>query len=89
MATHAFPDMHAAIDDEISEGDRIVIRSTWSGTHTGEFLGIPPSGKTLRITATGFFRVRDGKITENRVNFDALGMLQQMGVVPEAGQAPA
>jgi predicted ester cyclase len=52
------------------------------GKNTGSFQGMPPTGKQVEITATGIFRVVEGKLTDNWVNFDALGLLQQLGVVP-------
>jgi len=70
------------IEDSVAEGDRVAARFSIGGTHTGSFMGIPATGKTVKVTATGIFRVVDGKATDNWVNFDALGMLQQMGAVP-------
>jgi hypothetical protein len=58
------------------------IRLTIHGKQTGTMMGIPPSGKTVNVTATGIFRVVDGKATDNWVNFDALGLLQQIGAAP-------
>jgi steroid delta-isomerase-like uncharacterized protein len=83
---NAIPDLQATVDAIIAEGDLVAARCTYSGTHTGELLGIPPTGKTASVTATGFFRIVNGKIAENRVNFDALGLMQQLGVIPMLGQ---
>jgi steroid delta-isomerase-like uncharacterized protein len=80
------PDIELAVEDIIAEGDLVAASFTAMGTHTGELMGIPPTGKKVDITGTGFFKMRDGKIAENRVNFDALGLLQQLGVVPPLGQ---
>ena len=60
----AFPDTQFAIDDLIAEGDRVVVRYTYWGTHTGAFLGIAPSGKKLTATAIAIYRIVDGKIKE-------------------------
>jgi predicted ester cyclase len=60
----AFPDTQFAIDDLIAEGDKVVVRYTYWGTHTGEFIGIAPSGKKLTATAIAIYRIVDGKIKE-------------------------
>jgi predicted ester cyclase len=78
-----FSNMQVTIEDSLSQGDRVAVRFRLRGTHTGELLGIPPTGKTVNISATGIFRVVDGKATDNWVNVDALGLMQQLGVVPE------
>ena len=70
------------IEDSLTQGERVAIRFTISGTQTGTFMGIAPTGKTVNVTACGIFRVVDGKATDNWVNFDALGMLQQLGAIP-------
>jgi predicted ester cyclase len=58
-------------------------RLTHTATHLGPFMGIPPTGRAATITATGIFRIQDGRLIENHVIFDALGLLRQLGVVPE------
>ena len=78
----AFSDRKVTIEDSVAEGDRVATRFTISGKHTGAMMGIAPTGKTIHITASGIFRIVDGKATDNWVNFDALGMLQQLGAVP-------
>jgi predicted ester cyclase len=88
LFSSAFPDMAVTVNDLIAEGDTVAAYLSLSGTHRGELLGIPPTGKTVNVTATGMFRVVNGKVAENRVNFDALGMMQQLGVVPTPDQAP-
>ena len=74
------------IEDMVAEGERVAARFTFSGTNTGPLMGIPPTGKTANSTGIGIFRVVDGKLTENWVNFDALGMLQQLGIIPAMGK---
>jgi len=59
-----FPDMKMTIDDLIAEGDKVVIRSTFSGTHKGEFMGIAPTGKKITTTAINIYRIADGKLIE-------------------------
>jgi len=81
----AFPDFRYTVEDEIAEGDRVVIRVTASGTQSGEFLGIPAAGKKAVWSETHIARVVDGKIVEHWVDQDRLGMLEQLGIVPTPG----
>lgn len=85
MYTAAFPDMGIVVDDVVAEGDRVAIRWTLTGTHNGELMGIPPSGKKVTCPAITIQRIADGKIVEGWTNFDALGMLQQIGAIPSSG----
>lgn len=78
----AFPDLVITIDDVMVEGDKAVKRWTAQGTHLGPFLGIPPTGKAITNTGTSIFRIADGKIVECWVESNALGMMQQLGVIP-------
>jgi steroid delta-isomerase-like uncharacterized protein len=73
------------VEDLIAEGDRVVYRWTLQGIHTGVLMGVPPSGRTIRITGMDMFRLVSGKIVESWVSTDALGMLQQIGVLPPSG----
>jgi predicted ester cyclase len=77
-----FSNRKITIEDSVTEGDRVAIRWVITGTHTGPFMGITPTGKTIRVTGTGIFKIVEGKGTDNWVNFDALGLLQQLGVAP-------
>jgi predicted ester cyclase len=70
------------IEDSVAEGDRVAMRFLIEGTHSGPFMGIAPTGKTIHVTGSGIFRLVDGKATDNWVNFDALGLLQQLGAIP-------
>lgn len=81
----AFPGLTARADDVIVEGDKVVERFTGSGTHRGEFFGIPPTGKRFTVTGINIFRIENGKIVEHWGNEDALGMMQQLGVIPSMG----
>jgi steroid delta-isomerase-like uncharacterized protein len=83
----AFPDLRITIGDQIAEGDRVVTRWSSRGTHRGEFRGIAPTGNEVRLTGIGIFRFSDGKVVESWDNFDQLGMMQQLGVVPLPEQA--
>ena len=86
MYRAAYPDTHFTIEDQIAEGDEVVTRWTGEGTHEGELMGIPPTGARVTVTGIEFDRVVDGKIQETWVNYDALGMMQQLGVVPAPEQ---
>ena len=83
----AFPDFWVAIEDSIAEGDTVVMRITWGGTHQGAWLGIPPTGKQLAGTGIYIFRIAGGKVVDRWGNQDDLGMMQQLGVIPQMGQA--
>jgi len=82
MYRTAFPDLHMAMEDQIAEGDKVLNRFTSTGTHQGDLMGIPPTGRQVIVTAIYIARIADGKIAEEWGNFDALGMLQQIGVIP-------
>jgi steroid delta-isomerase-like uncharacterized protein len=86
MMRSAFPDLYLTIEDMISEGDKVVMRSTWSGTHEGEFMGIPATGRRVTVSAIDISRVADGKMVEHWEQSDALGLMQQLGVVPPPEQ---
>lgn len=73
---------HWQIEEIFSAGDRVVVRWTGSGTHTGEINGIPPTGKKIKVDAISIHQMRDGKIAETWEVWDTLGFLQQLGVVP-------
>lgn len=79
----AFPDTHFTIDDMIAEGDRVAIRWTVRATHRGEFEGIAPTGKPVTVTGTMVARIANGKLVEGWQNFDALGLLQQIGAIQQ------
>ena len=87
VVTAAFPDWHATTEDMIAEGDKVVVRFTGSGTHKGGFMGIPPTGRQLTMMAIAIHRIAGGKIVENWLQADMLGMMVQLGVVPPPGQA--
>jgi len=78
----AFPDMHLTIEDQIAEGDKVVTRWSARGTHKGELMGIPPTEKVVTMTGIMTTRIAGGKIEDAWENYDALGMKQQLGVVP-------
>lgn len=78
----AFPDMAWAVEDMVAEGDRVACRFTVSGTHQGKFLGVASTGKRVTWSATATFRVSNGKIAEDWVNWNQYGLMQQIGAIP-------
>ena len=80
----AFPDLQSTIEDQVAEGDKVVTRFTSRGTHQGESEDFgPPTGNRIEVTGITFEQFADGKIVEDWTNFDALGLMQQLGLVPE------
>lgn len=79
----AFPKFRTEFVELFAEGDVVAAHIRHTATHDGRFLGIPATGRTATVTASGIFRVRDGRLAENHVIFDALGLLTQLGVVPQ------
>jgi len=78
----AFPDIHFAIDDMIAEGDKVVTRYAITATHKGEYKGIPPTNKKVKLWVIEIDRIVGGKFVEGWLSFDTLGFMQQLGVVP-------
>ncbi len=83
----AFPDLQETAEDVIAEGDRVAARVTWRGTHQGELMGIPPSGKQVTVTGMRIFRLAGGQVVEEWAIDDMLGLMQQLGVIPAPGPA--
>lgn len=81
----AFPDMSVTVGELIAEGDKVAYRLTATGTHTGEFMGIPATGKRVTITETHIDQIANGKLVRHDGDTDQLGMLQQLGVIPAMG----
>ena len=81
----AIPDLTATVEDMIAEGDKVAYRLTFRGTHQGELMGTPATGKQVTYTGIGIDKVVNGTIMEMWLNFDALGLLQQVGAVPSPG----
>ena len=77
----AFPDSCVTIEDMIAEGDRVVTKKTFHGTHSGELNGIPPTGNRVSIQYVDIMRVRDGRIVEHWLSMDQLSFMQQLGVL--------
>ena len=89
MYRTAFPDLEFTLEDTITEGDRVAFRWRARGTQRGELMGIPPTGITGEVSGMEFLRVVGGQIVEDWTNWDALGLLQQLGAVPKPGQPAA
>lgn len=87
MLRAAFPDFRYTVEDEITEGDNVVLRLTAHGTQRGAFMGAPPTGKHVTWSEIHFARVVDGKLAEHWGQADQLGMLQQLGLAPMPGQS--
>ena len=79
----AFPDVRWTIDDMIAEGDRVAMRLTMTGTQSGEFFGIPPTGRHVTVGGTHIVRVKDGRVAEHWGHNDDLGLMRQLGAIPE------
>lgn len=79
---NAYPDGRMTIDDMIAEGDRVVTKKTFTGTNTGEFAGMPATGKRVTLQFVDIMRVRDGRIVEHWLCLDQLSWLQQLGLAP-------
>jgi steroid delta-isomerase-like uncharacterized protein len=77
----ACPDLRVTIEDMIAEGDRVVVRNTWRGTHTGPLLGIPPTGRAFELTGIVIWRIASGQICERWATLDQWGLRQQLGAV--------
>jgi len=85
----AYPDLHLNVDDLFTEGDKVAIRWTARGTHTGPLGDIPATGKSAMMTGISVLIIAGGKVAAQYTNWDTLGMLQQLGVIPAPGQAGA
>lgn len=88
--TQAFEDSRYTIEAQVAEGDLVATRVVLSAAHArGPFMGVPPSGRPVRVAGMSFERVTDGKIRERHVAFDRLGLLRQLGLLPTPGEEPS
>jgi len=85
MYKNAMPDARVDIEFQVAEGDKVVSRYTWSGTHRGELFGVPATGKWVSWTITATMKVADGKVHEVWTDWDRGALMQQLGVVPTPG----
>ena len=81
----AFSSIDIAIEDLIAEGDKVVIRWTLKATHTGEYMGVPATGKQVEMKGMSMYRLANAKIVEDWSSSDQLGFMQQLGLVPKMG----
>lgn len=85
MQRAAFPDMLMDVQDVIASGDKVVVRARFTGTHEGEFLGMPATGKSVDVQLIDIFRLGgDGLVLEHWGVYDALAMMQQLGAVSDS-----
>ncbi len=80
----AFPDINFAVEQQVAEGDMVVTRWIARGTHRGEFLGVPPSGRRIEVSGMSMDRISGGRIVENWNNWEALEMMRQIGAIPDS-----
>ncbi|MEV0032192.1 ester cyclase [Nocardia sp. NPDC050793] len=83
----AFPDLHVGVEDTIAEGDKVVSRNTVTGTHRGEYMNLPPTGKPITYNEIFIFRFIDGRIAETWGVVDVLGLMRQIGALPGTNTA--
>jgi steroid delta-isomerase-like uncharacterized protein len=81
----AFPDIHWIIEEQLADGDRVLTRFTWTGTHRGPFMGVPATGKPVSVWGMVIDRLVDGRIKDTRILMDTLGLMMQLGAVPMPG----
>ena len=78
----AFPDMHWSVEEQIAEGDKVLSRFEWTGTHRAGFFGVPATGRSVRVWGMVIDRLHQGKVKDTRIIMDTLGLMAQLGVVP-------
>jgi steroid delta-isomerase-like uncharacterized protein len=78
----AFPDLNFAIKEQIAGGDKVASRFEWAGTHQHEFLGVPATGRQVRVWGVVIDRLEEGRIKDTRIIMDTLGLMMQLGVFP-------
>ena len=78
----AFPDIDFSVKEQISDGDKVVSRFEWTGTHRGAFLGVPPTGRYVRVWGIVIDRLVEGRIKDTRIIMDTLGLMMQLGALP-------
>ena len=81
----AFPDLIFSIHEQIAEGDKVASRFEWTGTHKGTFLGVPATGRPVRVWGIVIDRLQAGRIQETRIIMDIFGLMMQLGAIPPPG----
>ncbi len=82
----AFPDLSVTVEDQVAQGDRVVTRSTVQGTHDGPLMGIPPTNRSVTVHGIVIDRIVDGNVVETWEQFDQMGMMQQLGIIPNPAE---
>ena len=77
-----FPDLCFSVEEQIAEGDKVVTRFEWTGTHRGEFLGVAATGRSVKVWGMVIDRLQSGRIKDTRIIMDMLGLMMQLGVFP-------
>jgi steroid delta-isomerase-like uncharacterized protein len=83
MMRSAFPDIHWITDESISSGDKVVTRFTWTGTHRGDFLGIPATGRPVTVKGVVIDRLTESRMADSRILMDTFSLMMQLGVIPQ------
>jgi steroid delta-isomerase-like uncharacterized protein len=78
----AFPDLYFSVEEQMADGDKVLTRFEWTGTHRGEFVGIPATGRSVKVWGMVIDRLEDSRIKETRIIMDMLGLMMQLGVFP-------
>jgi steroid delta-isomerase-like uncharacterized protein len=86
MYLTGIPDLRVTIEELVAEADKVAVCRSYEGTHRGELLGVPPTGKQVRVGGISIFRLAGGKIAEQWEQLDRLALMQQLGVLPTPGQ---
>ena len=86
MFIAGFPDMQVTVEELIADGDSVATRGYWRGTHNGDFMGIPATGRKIDVPFIDWWRLENGKAVENWVQMDMMRMMQQLGMMPEPEQ---
>jgi steroid delta-isomerase-like uncharacterized protein len=82
MFLAAFPDMRWVVNEMVAEGDKVVTRFAWTGTHRGTFMWIPPTGRSVEVKGVVIDRLEQGKMADSRILMDTMGLMQQLGAIP-------
>jgi steroid delta-isomerase-like uncharacterized protein len=85
--TTGFPDLCHTVDDTIAEGEKVVACWTMTGTHKGEYMGIPATGRKISFEGITVHHIKNGKILDSYTRWDALGLMQQLGAIPARGRS--
>ena len=81
----AFPDIVFSIQEQVAQGDKVVSRFEWTGTHNAEFLGVPATGHSVRVWGIVIDRLEESRIKDTRIIMDTLGLMAQLGVLSPSG----